>query len=148
MLLVFAQACSERKLCLPLGAWLLLTACGPDSPRRVWQPEDHGQPAANQVDPSRVAQAQEGSAQEEQRLAVVLWRQHCTRCHGSGGQGVRALGTPNMREASWHQGKSEAGVARVIRRGKGQMPAFAGQIDASGTRALARLIVGWAGNSP
>ncbi|MCD1607997.1 cytochrome-c oxidase, cbb3-type subunit III [Stutzerimonas kunmingensis] len=54
-----------------------------------------------------------------------VYAQTCSVCHGQGGEGMAALGAPNLQHASgWIYGSSLAQLQQTIRHGRnGQMPA-------------------------
>lgn len=54
-----------------------------------------------------------------------VYAQTCAVCHGQGGEGMAALGAPNLQHASgWIYGSSLTQLQQTIRHGRnGQMPA-------------------------
>ncbi len=66
----------------------------------------------------------------------VLYRSACARCHGEDGRGglqtqpgtapPRDLGSP-----TWQEGVTDDQLREVLRRGRGQMPAFEGTLSPS-----------------
>jgi mono/diheme cytochrome c family protein len=119
--------CAATLLSLSVGA------CGQPEGLREWRPEDHGQPAANQVDRSRVPDrsATRDTSPEERRAraAQTLWRVTCASCHGHQGRGdgpsrMPGATLPDMTSAAWQSGITDEAILQVVREGRGSMPAF------------------------
>lgn len=76
----------------------------------------------------------------------------CARCHGSDGRGdVRAdpsITPPSFHDAAFQKKFSDADLARVIRQGKGSMPAFASAYDDEEITALVALVRSFGGKNP
>jgi mono/diheme cytochrome c family protein len=73
--------------------------------------------------------------------AATLFRSKCASCHGVGGHGVPAIGTPDFTNPSVQSGLTEPGVIATIHNGKGgTMPAWAGKISDPEIASLARYI--------
>ncbi|MFW6067806.1 MAG: c-type cytochrome [Myxococcota bacterium] len=139
-----------------MGVLLLAVGCGEEEPERVWQPSDHGRPAEQAVDPSRVPQqggrsdAPVDPDQVRTRAAAALWRVRCAGCHGpAGGGGGPELPpgaeAPDMTSPEWQESHTDEEVAAVIREGRGAMPAFGDEVNPTGVRALVAHIRGLAG---
>jgi cytochrome c oxidase cbb3-type subunit 3 len=66
------------------------------------------------------------------QLGKPLFEQNCAACHGMGGKGTQALGAPNLTDAIWLYGSSEAAITQGINNGRhlglspehSPMPAF------------------------
>ena len=62
----------------------------------------------------------------------------CAGCHGIDGQGMAALGAPNLADDDWLYGGDLAAVMASIRDGRsGHMPAWRGRLDEAEARAIA-----------
>jgi len=132
-------------LVLPLTLALSVGCQRPTGEAREWTPEDHGHPAANQIDRSRVPDrsASRDTSPEERRAmaARTLWRVHCSTCHGHGGAGdgtarMPGVQMPDMTTASWQDGVTDEAMVAVITQGRGVMPAFEARIGAEAIRQL------------
>ncbi len=99
-----------------------------DPPRgevRTWQAADHGRGA----DAKAAGQTPQDIANKDasQGLAQTVWTKSCQSCHGPFGRGDGPLG-PSLQVADltredWLGGVSDAEIAKVIREGRGKMPA-------------------------
>lgn len=104
---------------------LLVGGCGGTPPEETTRPPSHAVPAeasapAASTSPVPAPGMQHGGAAP----GAELYSQHCQGCHGSARQGVAGLG-PSLAGA----GQEEAAeLAATIRKGKGKMPAFGGQL--------------------
>ncbi len=52
------------------------------------------------------------------QLGKPLFEQSCAACHGAGGKGNPAVGAPNLTDAIWLYGSSEAVIAQGINNGR------------------------------
>ena len=59
----------------------------------------------------------------------TLYVQNCARCHGGDGKGNTPTGK-KLDAADLTGGRSVAGIARVVKNGKGKMPAFGKRLSA------------------
>lgn len=125
-------------------ALLLAVACDQKAADlREWRPTDHDHtenPGANQVEGGGDAGA-ELAKHGLNDVVIVAWEQNCVRCHGSFGRGdgpqgqmVRASDLSSPRLASI----ADADLMKVIRDGRGLMPAF--PLPEPTLEALVRLI--------
>ncbi|MEJ6392729.1 cytochrome-c oxidase, cbb3-type subunit III [Gymnodinialimonas sp. 2305UL16-5] len=63
---------------------------------------------------------------------------NCAACHGDAGQGDRFLGAPNLSDAIWLYGGSEADIEETVRHSRfGVMPAWSGRLSEADIRATA-----------
>jgi mono/diheme cytochrome c family protein len=118
-------------------AWLLsfalclTSACDRQAPDlREWRASDHDHtqnPGSDQVEggPDAGSELAEHGLNE---VVLVAWDQNCVRCHGRFGRGdgpqgpmVRATDLTNPR---WQATATDDGIVKVIREGRGLMPAF------------------------
>ncbi len=77
-----------------------------------------------------------------------LFAQRCAGCHGTGGQGISAAGTPNFTNPQFQTKLTDAEIASAIRDGKsGRMPAFGGQLNDQQITALSAAIRSFAPSS-
>lgn len=81
----------------------------------------------------------------DNRPPEQIWKETCTTCHGSQGQGLTMkLGRDiNMRSAAWQGQISDAQIAKTIAAGKSglkRMPAFGGQLSDEQIEGLVKLI--------
>ena len=54
-----------------------------------------------------------------------IYNKTCSTCHGSNGEGIQALGAPNLKDANWLYGSSQAEIEYTVRNGRtGVMPAW------------------------
>jgi len=114
--------------CLPLSGAL---ACEQkSSDLREWRVSDHDHtdnPASGQVqvDPN---DAGAPSVPGLDDVTIVAWQQNCLQCHGTLGRGDGPRGpmlkATNLSDPVWQSSASDEQIARVIKEGKGLMPAF------------------------
>lgn len=72
---------------------------------------------------------------------AALYAANCAVCHGSGGQGDRALGAPRLNDRIWlYGGSREALTATVTNARSGVMPAWSGRLDAMTIKMLTAYI--------
>lgn len=67
-----------------------------------------------------------------------LFAQNCAACHGDEGKGDRELGAPDLTDAIWLYGSSEAAIAAQVRAPKhGVMPAWTARLGDTTVKELA-----------
>lgn len=139
---------------LPWLCALLIGACGEPPPEREWTPADHGQPVNADPDRTPAERTQpETSAESLARAAAALWNASCATCHGRDGLGDGAARPPGAQIADfsstqWQSTRSDEQLAQVIRDGRGMMPGFGKQLNASGVEALVAHIRRLAQSAP
>ncbi|RST84870.1 cytochrome-c oxidase, cbb3-type subunit III [Aquibium carbonis] len=99
----------------------------------ILQPEEIRQVAAYVVSltgtPSNAALAEAGA---------TVFADNCAACHGDDAAGNRDLGAPNLADAIWLYGSSEADIAQQIRAPKhGAMPAWSTRLGDATVKELA-----------
>ena len=78
-----------------------------------------------------------------------LFADNCASCHGADATGDRTQGAPNLTDAIWLYGGSEAEIARTITRGPfGVMPAWGARLGEAEVRALATYVHQLGGGEP
>jgi cytochrome c oxidase cbb3-type subunit 3 len=81
-------------------------------------------------------------------LGRPQFMQACAACHGAEGKGNQQLGAPNLTDAIWLYGSSEATIAETITKGRGQasavtrMPAHKDLLDAGKIQLLTAYVWG------
>ncbi|MFT3905116.1 MAG: cytochrome-c oxidase, cbb3-type subunit III [Steroidobacteraceae bacterium] len=67
---------------------------------------------------------------------------NCVACHGADGKGNQIVGAPNLTDQVWLHGGSIKTIRDVIANGRtGQMPAWAGTLDAERIRLLSAYVL-------
>jgi cytochrome c oxidase cbb3-type subunit 3 len=80
------------------------------------------------------------------RIGARLFADNCAACHGSGAQGMPALGAPNLLDADWlYGGDAKAILASILDGRQGVMPPFGSSIDAAGIANLAHYVAALSG---
>jgi cytochrome c oxidase cbb3-type subunit 3 len=127
---VRAVAFGRWRAALP---FLLLTcfACNQrPADAREWRPSDHDHtdnPGSGQV---QVDPADAGAPVVPgfEDVTLVAWKQNCTSCHGAIGHGDGPRGpmlkATNLSDPAWQSSVTDEQIAKTIKLGKGQMPAF------------------------
>lgn len=70
-----------------------------------------------------------------------LYAANCAVCHGPRGEGLREFGAPNLVDAIWLYGGTEAEIARQIDRPRhGVMPSWGGRLDDVTIKMLAAYV--------
>lgn len=70
-----------------------------------------------------------------------LFTDNCAACHGSGGEGMPAMGAPALNDAIWLFGGTEADVAKQVNAPRhGVMPAWQGRLDPVTIKMLAAFV--------
>lgn len=81
-----------------------------------------------------------GHSTDEQAAAAgkQVFADNCTSCHGDDAKGNRELGAPNLADAIWLYGSSEADIARQVRTPRhGVMPAWSARLGETTVKELA-----------
>ena len=72
---------------------------------------------------------------------AALFADNCAACHGVSGEGGREFGAPNLADALWLYGSSEAEIARQIHAPRhGVMPAWSNRLGEDTVKKLAVFI--------
>lgn len=67
-----------------------------------------------------------------------VFADNCTSCHGNDAKGNREFGAPNLADAIWLYGSSEADIARQVRTPRhGAMPAWSARLGETTVKELA-----------
>lgn len=70
-----------------------------------------------------------------------IFADNCASCHGADGKGNRELGTPNLTDAIWLYGGSEAQIAAQVRSPRnGVMPAWGARLGDTTVKELAIFV--------
>jgi mono/diheme cytochrome c family protein len=119
---------------LLLVAFSTALACGNESDVREWRASDHQEPTANPQ------QGEAGGPQTEEEAITALFNQSCAPCHGvdghGGGPNAAALNVPDIASAELQESRTDEDIARVIRDGRGMMPAFSDDLNERGIEVL------------
>jgi mono/diheme cytochrome c family protein len=125
-------------MCCPVHrAWLLslalilTSACDQQAPDlREWRAADHDHtqnPGNDQVEggPDAGSELAQHGLNE---VVLVAWEQNCVRCHGRFGRGDGPQGpmvhATDLTNPRWQATATDDGIVKVIREGRGLMPAF------------------------
>lgn len=66
---------------------------------------------------------------QSRQAAALVFSQKCASCHGSDGQGMRSVGTPNFHDAAFQKKTTDAAISAAIHNGKVNiMPAWSGKL--------------------
>ena len=77
-----------------------------------------------------------------------LFAQNCAACHGADGKGNQDIGAPNLTDAIWLYGSTEATITETVAKGRGQasavtrMPAHRERLDEGKIRLLTAYVWG------
>jgi cytochrome c oxidase cbb3-type subunit 3 len=77
-----------------------------------------------------------------------VFAQTCAACHGADAKGNQDVGAPNLADATWLYGSTEATITETIRNGRGEasaitrMPAHKDRLDAGKIQLLAAYVWG------
>lgn len=72
-----------------------------------------------------------------------LFVANCAACHGAEGKGTPAMGAPNLTDATWLYGSSEATIVETVVNGRtNQMPAFGERLGDAKVHLLAAYVYG------
>jgi cytochrome c oxidase cbb3-type subunit 3 len=83
----------------------------------------------------------EGADQNIHPAGATLYEEQCSVCHGPAAGGMHEFGAPNLKDAIWFYGSSEAEIAAQINNPKhGMMPAWDSRLSASTLRQLALYV--------
>lgn len=80
--------------------------------------------------------------------AAATYKAKCSGCHGPDGKGVESMGTPNMTDAKWQAGHSNAVLTKAINEGKGQMPGFKSSMSAADVKGMIAYLRSLAPKAP
>ena len=70
-----------------------------------------------------------------------LFEQNCAACHGENGKGNREVGAPDLTDAIWLYGSTQADIAAQVRSPKhGVMPAWGGRLGDVAVKELAVFV--------
>lgn len=113
---------------------------------REWRPADHDHttnPGSDQVEGGPDAgTAPELAAHGLNEVVIVAWEQNCVRCHGRFGRGDGPQGpmvhAADLTNSAWQQSAKDDDIVKVIRDGRGLMPAF--PLPEPTLRALVQLV--------
>jgi cytochrome c oxidase cbb3-type subunit 3 len=122
-------------------------ACNEQAPDlREWRPSDHDHttnPGTDQVEGGPDAgTAPELAAHGLNEVVIVAWEQNCVRCHGRFGRGDGPQGpmvhAADLTNTAWQSTVKDDDMLKVIRDGRGLMPAF--PLPEPTLRALVQLV--------
>jgi cytochrome c oxidase cbb3-type subunit 3 len=122
-------------------------ACDEQAPDlREWRPSDHdhtSNPGTDQVEGGPDAgTAPELAAHGLNEVVIVAWEQNCVRCHGRFGRGDGPQGpmvhAADLGNPAWQETAKDEDIFKVIRDGRGLMPAF--PLPEPTLRALVQLV--------
>ena len=72
---------------------------------------------------------------------AAIFADNCAACHGDDGKGMRELGAPDLTDAIWLYGSSQAEIARQIRAPRhGVMPGWTGRLGDTTVKELAVFV--------
>jgi cytochrome c oxidase cbb3-type subunit 3 len=81
--------------------------------------------------------------EHQARLGKEKFAGICAACHGVDGHGNPALGAPNLTDAVWLYGSSQATIEETITNGRGgKMPAWAALLGDDRSRLVAAWVLG------
>jgi Cytochrome C oxidase, cbb3-type, subunit III len=98
-----------------------------------WTPADHrssdDEKLAGRGTPGpRQPRSAGGGGTDVAQLVDLTWRQQCTQCHGPTGRGDGQLAPmthpPDLTDARWQSGVTDADMLAVLKNGKNRMPKF------------------------
>jgi cytochrome c553 len=116
----------------------------PQAPQRVQDPEQAEQPAQPAAD-GQAPQALAPLVEEDMAEADRNWRHLCQRCHGRDGSGrtsmAQRIPVADLRESEL----TEEQIARLLVKGRREMPSFAADLGGTEMRALAKKVVAFRG---
>ena len=68
---------------------------------------------------------------------AAIFAEQCVSCHGDAGKGNRELGAPNLTDAVWLYGSSQAAIIATITNARNSsMPAWGERLDPTTIKAL------------
>ena len=79
----------------------------------------------------------------------ALFLQNCAACHGADGKGNQDIGAPNLTDAIWLYGSTEATITETVAKGRGQasavtrMPAHRDRLDDARIKLLTAYVWGF-----
>lgn len=125
----------------------LVSGCGDadrSGERRTWLPTDHQQPAEAEPDVNEPP-----TPETFARAVAALYSAQCASCHGIEGRGdgpdAPEGGMADFTTSEYQDGQTDAQIADLIRVGRGEMPAYGGQLNDRGINALVGHIRGLRG---
>ena len=69
---------------------------------------------------------------------ATVFAENCAACHGDDGKGIKEMGAPNLADAIWLFGGSEADVVEMVTNSRrGVMPTWEGRLDPVTIKSLA-----------
>ena len=72
---------------------------------------------------------------------AAIFADNCAACHGDDGKGMRELGAPDLTDAIWLYGSSQAEIARQVRAPRhGVMPGWTGRLGDTTVKELAVFV--------
>jgi len=96
----------------------VVAGCGPKVPAPT--PTTQSTPAPTSPSPTTTASGKD------------VYDKSCASCHGAGGSGASAPALNN--------GKAQANVLNIAKKGKGSMPAYAGQLSDAEIQAVSQYV--------
>jgi cytochrome c oxidase cbb3-type subunit 3 len=88
------------------------------------------------------------------QLGKLIFAQNCAACHGVDGKGNTQLGAPNLTDAIWLWGSSEATITETVSKGRGapgditRMPAHKDRLDEGKIHLLTAYVWGLSNIKP
>jgi len=77
----------------------------------------------------------------EDPAGAELFTTNCAACHGEDAKGLREFGAPNLTDAIWLYGSTQADIERQIKQPRnGVMPAWAGRLGETTVKELAVFV--------
>ncbi len=101
-----------------------------------------------QVDVATKTVQEIGRGGEE--TAAALFQRNCAGCHGTAGQGIRSIGTPDFTNTAFGRSVSAHDIINAIHDGKagGRMPAFSSKLTDSQIDSLASYVRTFSNTNP
>ena len=97
--------------------------------------------------------AQAAAADTPMRRKIIeegrqVFQENCVACHGADGKGNTQIGAPNLTDATWLYGGTEAAITESVTKGRGEatavtrMPAHKDRLDAGKLDLLVAYVWG------